>query len=140
MFIFRCLIPTLSIYFSCEEFVWISILFSPHLQPGLSSMRYCVNFLKHIFSLLSLLVEHIGLLHTALSSCPMILNILLLTIAGPALSFFIFLCHVLLNILNFLKLVWGLKNRAILFLLGNMTNIFPDLCYSITTTAFIFPA
>ena len=26
------------------------------------------------------------------------------------------------------------KNRAIPFLLGNMTNVFPDLCYSITTT------
>lgn len=100
--------------------LWISVLLSLPLQPGLFSRRGWVNFLIRLFSLVSLLAKHKGLLHTALSSCPMILNTFFLAIADCALSFFRLSRSSLITCTESCSICWvPTKNRTLPFLPAN---------------------
>ena len=80
----------------------------PCLQSALLSSRCCVNLLIYLFSLVSLLVEHIDL-QAAFYSWPMILNTLLTDYCSSSFISLFFFFHIFkANILNFVKLVRGL--------------------------------
>lgn len=115
---------------TCISVVQICVNFSsllPCLQSGLLSSRCCVNLLIYLFSLVSLLVEHIDL-QAAFYLWPMILNTLLTDYCWSSFTSFFFFFTFLRQYPEFCKTGLGVhKNSTTPFLLGNMTNIFIDL-------------